>query len=93
MGNCHLGAPFQFVLEPSVGDSQIEIACDFEGRVGPEEDFPMVVDWLEDGCEVDIELWEIFEAHGVEEDFYFLSFGVGEDLSGDVDSVGLIVDI
>ena len=93
VGNGHLGAPLQFVLEPSVGNSQIEVARDFEGRVCPEEDFPVVVDGLEDRGEVDVELGEIFEAERVEEDLDFLAFGVGDDLSGDVDAVGLVEDV
>lgn len=59
----HLRAPLQFVLEPGVGHSQVEVAGDFDRWVGPQEDLPMVVHGLEDWREVDVELREILETH------------------------------
>ena len=53
----------------------------------------MVIDCLEHGGEVDVQLRKILKAHGVEENFHFLSLGVGDDLTGHVDTVGLIEDI
>ena len=92
-GNDHLGRPLGLIFEPSVGHSQVKIASYFDGRISPEEDFPVIIDGFKDWGEVDVQLREILKAHGVEEDFYFLCLRVGDHLAGDVDSVRLVEDI
>ena len=85
--------PLELVLEPSVGDAQIKISGDFDWRIGPEENFPVVVDSFQDWGESNVEQGHVFEAEGIPEDFDFLSFGVGDDLSGKVDLIGHIEDV
>ena len=91
--HCHLSTPLLLILKPGIGDSQVEISSDFEGRISPEEDFPMVVDSLKDRCEVNVDLRHIFKGLRIMEDFNFLSLGVGDNLPAYIDSVGLIEDI
>jgi hypothetical protein len=56
MSYCHLCAPLEFILEPGIWNSQIEITCDFDWRVSPEEDLPMIINCFKDRCEVDVDL-------------------------------------
>lgn len=52
----HLCRPFKLIFKPGVWNSKVQIASYFNWRISPEEDFPMIVYCLENGCEVDVKL-------------------------------------
>ena len=88
--NHHLCTPFSLILKPCIWHSQIEISCHFNGRVSPKENLPMIINCFKDWGKVDIQNWQIFETHRVPENLNFLSFWVGHNLSGYVDTIRCI---
>ena len=91
--NIHLLPPLAFVLEPGVRHTEIEVDQWMDWWVTPKEDFPVVVDIFLNRCKADTEHGQVFECLLVLAGLYFLSLGVVDDLSGNVDLVGHVGDI
>jgi hypothetical protein len=53
----------------------------------------MVVHRLKNRGKVNVKLRQIFKAHGIEENLNLLTLGIGDNLTGNVDTVGLIEDV
>lgn len=91
--NHHLSRPLSLILKPSIRHTEVQISSHFQRRISPQEDFPVVVHSLKNRGEVDIQLRKVLKAHRVEKDLHFLSLGVSDHLSGNVDAIGLIEDV
>lgn len=53
----------------------------------------MVIYCFKYRCKVNVQLRKILKAEGIKEDLNFLTFGVSDHLTSDVDTVGLVEDI
>lgn len=82
--------PFMFIFEPRNWDVQIEIGVGFDGRVTPEENFPVVISKFHNGCKSDIQHSQIFVGLSVPHNFDFFSFTISDYLTSDKDLVGQV---
>lgn len=53
----------------------------------------MIIYCFQYWSKVDVQLRKVLEAERVKENLHLLSFGVSDDLAGDIDTVGLIKNI
>lgn len=93
LSNHHLSRELLLILEPGVGDTQIKIASYFNSRVSPQKDLPMIIHWLKNWSETNVQHTHVFPAERIPEYLNFLSFRIGNNLSSNINLVGSIEDI
>lgn len=93
LGNDHFSGEFLLVLKPGIWHSQIEITGNFNCRVCPQKDLPMIVHGLQNGRKSNVQHAHILPTERVPKNFHFLPFRIGHNLTGDVHLIGVVENI